>query len=90
MTEPTSGPQPATNWYGTRRHYSTNLLSTPGGGHVGRSLCTTANNPVDVWDQDAMDVVAQQYRSKRVTIADLPECKKCTRIMAREGASSCP
>lgn len=81
MTQPT----PATNWYGTRRHYSLDLgPNTLGSGRKGHSLCTTEDNPVQVWDQDGVNSNAEQYRTKAIVIADLPECKKCARKLAVE------
>jgi hypothetical protein len=73
--------EPATNWYGTRRHYSTDLAqnSLNHKGRQGHSLCSTENNPVQVWDQDGMDGNAERYSTKSTVVAGLPECKKCVR-----------
>lgn len=79
-----SAPEPATNWYGTRRHYSSDLAPNSFGhkGREGSSLCSSENNPVRVWDQDGIDGNAEHYRTKSPRIADLPECKRCNRKLA--------
>lgn len=77
--------EPATNWYRTRKHWSRDLVPDVQGGRTGHGLCTTDSNPVQVWDQEAMSALDRQYfRNKPTVVADLPECKKCTRILARE------
>jgi hypothetical protein len=79
---------PATNWYHTRRHYSRDLTEYHyDGGCKGHALCSTETNPVEVWDQEAMTALDRQYfRNKPTVIADLPECKKCARILAKEAS----
>jgi hypothetical protein len=85
MSTDQRAPEPCTNWYGTRKHYSTDLTEdrSIAPSRHGRSLCWNQNNPVAVYDQAAMDNVAQTYQSKRVVVDDLPECKKCAQIVAK-------
>lgn len=83
MNTPNPAPEPATNWYGTRRHLSTDLYRDPYSGNRGRrglSLCSTEGNPVGVRDQDWLAGMAPSYpHLGRIVIADLPACKKCAR-----------
>jgi hypothetical protein len=78
-------PTPAANWYLTRRHYSTSLAvgeyDKPNTGLRGDALC---DPNTDVRDQDWLDAHSVEYPhlAKR-RVADLPECKKCARILAR-------
>jgi hypothetical protein len=70
---PRGGLQPATNWYGTRRHWSANLVDG-----VGTSLCHRIGNPVRVWSQAARDVEVRRHDLMcRVIVVDLPECRRC-------------
>jgi hypothetical protein len=73
---------PATNWYGTRRHHSADLgPNNLGTGRKGHALCSNEGNPVQVWDQDGVDSNVEVYRTRAVVVADLPECKKCARLL---------
>ncbi|GAA0550105.1 hypothetical protein GCM10010172_35240 [Paractinoplanes ferrugineus] len=78
-------PQPAANWYRTRKHWTRDLAPYVQGGHHGHAACSTESNSVQVWDQDAMNALDEQYfRTKKTVVANLPECKKCYRILAKE------
>jgi hypothetical protein len=78
MNAPTA--EHGSNWYGTRRHYPDGWTPTYAGGYRGRALCWSDANPTEIFDQAAMDGFKKQYpTSKRVTVADLPLCKKCAR-----------
>jgi hypothetical protein len=83
MDANTVTPEPATTWYGNRRHYSTDLHDdewNPGKGRRGTAVCSTASNPVDVNAQDWIDAMAGEYpHLAKITVADLPVCKKCVR-----------
>lgn len=83
MAADTVTPEPATTWYGNRRHYSIDLHDDewhPGTGRRGSALCSTAASPVDVNAQDWIDAMAGQYRHlAKIKVADLPPCKRCVR-----------
>lgn len=42
-------------------------------------MCSTAGNPVDVFDQEQISYWHKHDHSKPVVVANLPECKRCTR-----------
>jgi hypothetical protein len=86
--------EPATNWYRTRRHWSHDLgpwgLRNPSEpGRRGHSLCSTESNPVDVWDQEAIYALDQEHGRSHKAIDDLPECKKCARLLDAQISASC-
>lgn len=78
-----------TNYYVTRRHYSTNLTAGLGTGRRGTALCRFAGQPVDVYDQEWTTREDQRYRRGKPPrmIADLPECKACARALTKMEAS---
>lgn len=67
------------------RHYArpADLGPSGFGGRDGASLCNNTIFTV-VYDQDAMDGIADKYRhwsvtGRRVVIAEMPECKRCAK-----------
>lgn len=79
----------ASNYHQTRRHYSADLAPAKyGKGLEGTSLCTSANMPTKVYDQEWQDIASARYGgfSKAKKIADLPQCKSCARrLVALKG-----
>jgi hypothetical protein len=67
--------EPCTTWSRRLRHFSLNLASARVGGREGTTLCDA-----DAYDEENRNAWMASFGStKRVTVADLPPCKKCVR-----------
>jgi hypothetical protein len=74
--------EPCTTWAQRKRHYSTSLAPAQyGAGRQGRTLCQD-----DGQDEERANHHNTQYSKRLVAIADLPECKRCARILAKENS----
>lgn len=71
--------EPCTTYGKRKRHYSANLATdAKGPGRSGPTLCGQDGD-----DQERVSHWLARSSNRRVTIADLPECKKCARSAGR-------
>ena len=66
------------NWHQTRRHYAASMTPVMGGRH-GSALCSSSANPVDIYDQDYHNAMAEQFEYPAKVISGLPLCKRCVK-----------
>lgn len=76
--------EPCTTHSKRKRHYSTSLAADP---HVpGRSGWTLCRHHGD--DEERANHWLARWSDRRITVANLPECKQCAKAAARLAAES--